>query len=138
MHVTFLFIYLGNKCTNYHFINHFLLVFCLNEFYLYKLNEFSRVKRGQSFLIETMNKIFWGYSHYLWRMCGWCYPMLIRLSKTQWIHFLFHWKIIYFDWFFMNRLPYLIRFAYYLKIQLKKKSISPMVLQSSSFSWITL
>ena len=46
----------------------------------------------------------------------------LKLNKT---HFLFHWKIIYFDWFFMNRLPYPIRFAYYLKIQLKKKSISP-------------
>ena len=70
MHVTFLVIYLVNKCTDYHFANHSLLVFCLNEFYLYKLNEFSRVKMGQSFLIEIMNQIFWGYSHYVgeWKL----------------------------------------------------------------------
>ena len=70
MHVTFLVIYLGNKCTDYHFINHSLLVFCLNEFYLYKLNEFSHVKTGKSFLIEIMNQIIWGHSHYVgeWKL----------------------------------------------------------------------
>ena len=70
MHVTFLVIYLANKCTDYHFANHSHMVFFLNEFYLYKLNEFSRVKMGQSFLIEIMNQIFWGYSHYVgeWKL----------------------------------------------------------------------
>ena len=70
MYVTFLVIYLANKCTGYHFANHSLLVFCLNEFYLYKLNEFSHVKTGKSFLIEIMNQIIWGHSHYVgeWKL----------------------------------------------------------------------
>ena len=41
-----------------------------NEFYLYKLNEFSCVKTGQSALIEIINQIIWGYSHYVgqWKL----------------------------------------------------------------------
>ena len=35
-------------------------------------------------------KISYIKSHYLWKTCGWCYPILIRLYTTQQTHFLFH------------------------------------------------
>ena len=111
MHVTFFVIYLANKFTGSHFANHSLLVFCLNEFYLYKLNEFSRVKMGQS----LMNQIIWGYSHYVGErklaikihiifgehVVG--VIQLIRLSKTQQLISFFTKKLsILIDFFMKN------------------------------------
>ena len=91
-----------------------------------------------SFTLCWTMKINHKNSHYLWRMYGWCYPMLIRLLKlNKLISFFSEGLFILIDFLWIDSH---IRFLLFItsKYNNNKKPVCPMVLQSSSFSWTTL